>query len=180
MMQKDQHAMSSTFFAPRESLSNAMSALLATAAVLAAVMIEVPQARANDLIVKYDQSQLLRLPRPAAEIIVGNPTIADVSIQGGDMLVVTGKSFGITNIIALDHERKVIQDQRVMVQRDEVKIVNLIKAGKRESYNCSPQCNPTITVGDEKEFFTATAASSDRKIKLSEGNAEGGGATAGQ
>lgn len=180
MMQKDLLAMSPAFFAPRQYLSNSITALLATAAALAAVVIEVPLARANDLIVKYDQSQLLRLPRPAAEIIIGNPTIADVSIQGGNILVVTGKSFGITNIIALDSERNVIQDQRVMVQRDEVKIVNLIKAGKRESYNCSPQCNPTITVGDEKEFFSATATSSDRKIKLSEGNAEGGGAASSQ
>ena len=63
--------------------------------------IEIPAARANDLIVKYDQSQLLRLPRPAAAIIIGNPTIADVSVQGGNLLVVTGQSYGITNIIHL-------------------------------------------------------------------------------
>jgi hypothetical protein len=94
--------------------------------------------------------------------------------------VVTGKSFGITNIIALDGERNVIQDQRVMVQRDEVKVVNLLKGSKRETYNCSPQCNPTITVGDDPAFFTSTAANADRKIKLSEGNADGGGTGASQ
>jgi Flp pilus assembly secretin CpaC len=37
----------------------------------------------------------------AAEVIIGNPTIADVSVQGGNLLVVTGKSFGVTNIISL-------------------------------------------------------------------------------
>ena len=52
-------------------------------------------AAAEDLIVKYDQSQLWRLERPIAEIIIGNPTIADVTIQSNDLLVVTGKSFGI-------------------------------------------------------------------------------------
>jgi hypothetical protein len=30
-----------------------------------------PRLPADDLIVKYDQSQLLRLPRPASEIIIG-------------------------------------------------------------------------------------------------------------
>jgi hypothetical protein len=151
------------------------TALLTGAVVLAAVALAATHAAADDLIVKYDQSQLLRLSRPAAEIIIGNPTIADVSVQGGNLLVITGKSFGITNIIALDAERTVIQDQRVLVQRDERKVVNLQKGGKRESYNCSPQCNPSITVGDDTQYFDAVAKNSERKIKLSEGQAEAGG-----
>jgi len=60
---------------------------------------------ADDLIVKYVQSRLLRLPHPASEIIIGNPAIVDIAIQSGNLLVVSGKSFGITNIIALDAER---------------------------------------------------------------------------
>jgi Flp pilus assembly secretin CpaC len=80
-------------------------------------------ANAGDLVVRYDQSQLLRLPRPATEIIIGNPSIADISLQGGNLLVVTGKTFGITNVIALDADRNVIQDQRVVVERDEHRVV---------------------------------------------------------
>ena len=161
---------------PRRSLSSPISALLTASAAFAALAIEVPAARANDLIVKYDQSQLLRLPRPAAEIIIGNPTIADVSVQGGNLLVVTGKSFGITNIIALDADRNIIQDQRVLVQRDEVRVVNLQKGSKRESYNCSPQCNPSITIGDDPAYFASVSANTERKLKSSEGGSEGGGA----
>jgi hypothetical protein len=155
-------------------VSNAAAALLAAAAAIAAMAIDMSRAQADDLIVKYDQSQLLRLPRPVSEIIIGNPMIADVTIQSGNLLVVTGKSFGITNIIALDGDRNIIQDQRILVQRDEVKVVNLSKGGKRESYNCSPQCNPMITIGDDKEYFSATATSSERKIKMSEGSADSG------
>ena len=120
-------------------MTRTLAALLASATLLAAVSMAPMQARAADLIVKYDQSQLLRLPRPVAEIIIGNPTIADVTVQSGKLLVITGKSFGITNIIALDAERNVIRDQRVLVQRDEVKSVNLQKGTQRQSYNCSPQ-----------------------------------------
>jgi len=75
-----------------------------------------PAAATDDLIVRYDQSQLLRLPRAVSEIIVGNPSIADVTVQSGNMLVITGKTFGITNIIALDSDKNVIQDQRVVVE----------------------------------------------------------------
>lgn len=131
--------------------------------------------RAADLIVTYDQSQLLRLPKPAREIIIGNPTIADVVVQGDTLLIVTGKTFGITNFIALDAERNIIQQARVIVQRDEGKVVNLHKAGKRQSYNCTPQCNPMVTVGDEQAYFDAIAKTAQQKIKMSESPPNEGG-----
>jgi Pilus formation protein N terminal region len=168
--------MSALSLPSRRSLSNPLSAFLTATAAFGALLLDVPQARANDLIVRYDQSQLLRLPRPAAEIIIGNPTIADVAVQGGSLLVITGKSFGITNIIALDSERNVIQDQRIMVQRDEGRGINLHKGAKRESYNCSPQCNPSITIGDDTAYFDNVAKTTERKLKNSEGGADGGGA----
>ena len=158
----------------RPGRPSTLATLLAGATLLAAIMLEATVARASDLYVKYDQSQLLRMPRPVAEIIIGNPTIADVSVQAGTLLVVTGKSFGITNIIALDSERNVIQDQRVIVQRDELKIVNLQKGAKRESYNCSPQCNPTVTVGDDATYFEQVAKNAERKMKMSAGESDGG------
>jgi hypothetical protein len=156
---------------------HAATALLVTAT--ASILTIEPGAAADDLMVKYDQSQLWQLPRTPAEIIIGNPTIADIAIQGGGLLVITGKSFGITNVIALDAERRVIEERRVLVQRDEIKVVNLHKGGKRESYNCSPQCNPTITVGDDPQYFDVVAKTSERKIKMSEGQTDpngGGGA----
>jgi Flp pilus assembly secretin CpaC len=131
--------------------------------------------KAEDLIVKYDQSQLLRLPRPATEIIIGNSAIADVSVQSGNLLVITGKTFGITNIIALDADRNVIQDQRVLVKRDEGKVVNLQRGTDRQSYNCTPQCNPSITIGDEPKYFDAIRNASQNKMGLSEKAAESSG-----
>jgi Flp pilus assembly secretin CpaC len=145
-----------------------MVAMLASALVVAAA----GTGKAEDLIVKYDQSQLLRLPRPAAEIIIGNPAIADISVQSGNLLVITGKTFGITNIIALDADRNVIQDQRVLVKRDEAKVVNLTRGTQRQSYNCTPQCNPSITIGDEQKFFDAVAAAAQKKVNFSSGAAD--------
>ena len=99
--------------------------------------------------------------------------IADVAIQSSNLLVITGKSFGVTNIIVLDADRNIIQDQRVMVQREDAKIVYLQKAGKRESYSCAPFCNPTIMVGDDSAYFDTVAKNSERKIKMIEGQTDG-------
>jgi Flp pilus assembly secretin CpaC len=152
-------------FAQSRSLRGAAAVAMLAAVVAVAAG---PAKATDDLIVKYDQSQLLRLPRPAAEIIIGNPAIADISVQSGNLLVITGKTFGITNIIALDADRNVIQDQRVLVKRDEVKVVNLHRGAQRQSYNCTPQCNPSITVGDEQAYFDTIQKASQAKIGFSE------------
>jgi Flp pilus assembly secretin CpaC len=127
----------------------------------------------DEIVVKYDQSQLLRLPQPASEIIIGNPVIADVAVQSGGLLVVTGKSFGITNMIVLDAKRNVIMERRIMVKREDARVVNLLRGAQRQTYNCTPQCNPTVTIGDEQAYFDSTAKAAERKSGMSEKAADG-------
>lgn len=157
------------------ALSAGKVASIAALSLMAAFVFDVAQAQADDLIVRYDQSQLLRLPRPVSEIIVGNPAIADVTVQGGNLLVVTGKSFGLTNIIALDADKNIIQDQRVMVERDEHNVINLHKGTNRQTYSCTPNCSPMVTVGDDLEFLSKTVSANSTKAK----SAEPGGSDAG-
>ncbi len=159
-----------TFRTKSRGVARAAFALFAMTAGLAG------GASAADLIVSYDQSQLLRLPRPVASVIIGNPSIADVTVQGGNLLVVTGKTFGVTNIIALDAERNIIQDQRVVVQRDDVRTVNLTKGGLRQSYSCTPNCSPTLTIGDDTAYFDMIQKHAAAKTKFSE---SGGGSSNG-
>lgn len=150
-------------------------ALVTGAMLVLAALVLSGNAKAADLVVVYDQSQLLRLPRPASSIIIGNPSIADVEIQGGNLLVVTGKTFGVTNIIALDAERNIIQDQRIVVARDDVRTVNLSKGSERESYSCTPNCSPTLTIGDDKDYFSRISQHATTKTRFSSGAAAGGG-----
>lgn len=153
-----------------------IAALVASATVImsTAVVQSVP-ASAQDLIVKYDQSQLLRLPRRVSEIIIGNPSIADVTVQSGKLLVVTGKTFGITNIIALDQEKQIIIDKRVLVTRPTGRVVNLMKGGARQSYNCAPDCNPSLVIGDDTKYFDSIGKSAQAKVGMSQGGGGGGG-----
>lgn len=136
------------------NIAHAINCIAVSAlAVVGATAMTVSKASAADLIVYYDQSQLLRMPRPVAEVIIGNPSIADVTIQGTNTLVVTGKTFGLTNIIALDAERNIIQDQRIIVERDEQSVVNVHFAGVRRSFTCTATCSPTLTIGDDTAYF---------------------------
>lgn len=124
---------------------------------------------AEDLVVRYDQSQLLRLPRPVSEVIVGNSSIVEVTVQGGNLLVVTGKTFGATNIIALDADRNIIQDQRVQVERDRHNVVLLHRGSQLHSYSCVPNCAPMLAIGDDAKFFDQIQKQNKEKTKFSEG-----------
>jgi Flp pilus assembly secretin CpaC len=131
----------------------------------------------GDIIVTYDQSTLLPLPRPAGEIIIGNSVIADVSVQKGNLLVVTGKSFGITNMIVLDTKRELIFEKRLLVKREEARVVNLQRGTLRQTFNCTPQCNPTVTVGDDQAYFDAVVKAAEKKASMSEKAADAGSQT---
>jgi Flp pilus assembly secretin CpaC len=170
------------------SSGKASTALLASTLVIAGLAIAASSAQANDLkrpedlVVRFDQSQLIKLPRQISEVIVGNPSIADISVHSGNTLIVTGKGFGLTNLIVLDSERNVITEQRVMVQRDEYKTVNLTRGISRQTFNCAPKCDPTVTVGDDTAYFSATRSAMDQKSSQAEksGTEAGGGAAGAQ
>jgi Flp pilus assembly secretin CpaC len=109
-------------------------------------------------------------------VIIGNASIADVTVQAGNLLIVTGKTFGVTNIIALDAQKNIIQDQRVVVQRDDERTVNLTKGAARQSYSCTPNCETQIVVGDDPAFNESVTKQAATKTKFSEASSSPTGA----
>src|SRR5688572_17905805 len=72
-----------------------------------------PVYQTGDTIKVYlDQARLLKLPDGTATLVVGNPLIADVAVQSGGTLVVTGKGYGNTNLIALDRSGALIMEHQ--------------------------------------------------------------------
>ena len=58
--------------------------------------------RADTVTVPVDRARVMKLPERVATIIIGNPLIADAALQSGGVLVITGKGYGTTNMLALD------------------------------------------------------------------------------
>ena len=73
-------------------------------------------AQAADINVILDQARLVKLPDRVATIVIGNPVIADATVQSGGWMVITGKGYGTTNIIALDRSGAVLMEKTVEVQ----------------------------------------------------------------
>src|SRR5690554_1197179 len=60
--------------------------------------------------VNANMARVLRINAPAATVIIGNPAVANVTIQDPQTLILTGKSFGRTNMIILDANGDPIAD----------------------------------------------------------------------
>jgi hypothetical protein len=109
----------------------------------------------DKIAVFVDQAKLLKLPAKVATIIVGNPLIADVTLQSGGIVVVTGKGYGATNFIAMDRSGDVLVDRQIQVEGPSERLVTVYRGIERESYSCAPICQRRITLGDGENYFKA-------------------------
>ncbi len=123
--------------------------------------------------VKVDQAKLLPLKRQSSDVIVGNPSIADISVQSKNLLVITGKSYGSTNVIALDSQRNVIVEAVINVTSDDRQTIALFKGSMKESYNCSARCVPVLSIGDATEYFKNNQTATSNKFGLVAGAGDG-------
>ena len=131
----------------RSARARCRRALALAFAVTGAAMTARPGDAADMLTVVLDQAQVIKLPAGVGTIVVGNPLIADVSLQPGGALVVTGKGYGTTNIIALDRAGATVVTTNVQVVGPR-NIVVVYRGIDRESYSCLPRCERRITLGD--------------------------------
>jgi len=143
------------------------------AAVLASALAMPRGGAAETVTIVLDQAQLMKLPDKVGTIIIGNPLIADVSLQAGGTMVVTGKGYGATNIIALDRTGATLMMTTIQVvgARDAVVVYRGVD---RESYSCTPTCERRITLGDAPTFFDATLAQAGTRSGQASGAAAGG------
>ena len=132
--------------------SVALGLLLWPAMALAAPVPPIP----DSIAVSVDQAKLVKLPGKVATIVVGNPLIADVTLQPGGIIVVTGKGYGATNFIALDRAGEVLVDRVIQVEGPSEQLVTVYRGVERESYSCMPICQRRVTLGDGGEYFKAT------------------------
>ena len=106
--------------------------------------------------VNVDQAKLVKLPERVSTIVVGNPLIADVTMQPGGMVVVTGKGYGATNFIAMNRAGEVLVDRVIQVQGPTDRVITVYRGVDRESYSCSPICQRRVTLGDGEAYFKST------------------------
>jgi Flp pilus assembly secretin CpaC len=111
------------------------SLILAAALTLAAA-----PALAQSIAVPIDQSRRIALPGAAADIAVGNPGVADVTVVDERNLLVTGKGYGVTNVLALDRAGRTLFDRMVVVSAAQEGVVSVYRGAALQQYACDTTC----------------------------------------
>ncbi|NNC35940.1 MAG: hypothetical protein EX271_01940 [Acidimicrobiales bacterium] len=130
--------------------------LVKTALATVAALLMGTSANAADHVVEINKTSVLRLSRPASAVVIGNPKIADISVHSSDTLLLSGRGFGTTNILAFDEFGQTIMDSEIQVnapQSASAVRVNNVGEGYR-TFSCNPHCLPAPILGDTRKFIS--------------------------
>lgn len=111
----------------------------AAAIAVGAALLAFP-AQAEAIQVLMNQAKIVKLARPADTIVIGNPEIADASVQDASTIVLTGKGFGVTNLVILDRDGTPIVDEQIVVSRNFANSVRIYRRSDVQTLSCSPFC----------------------------------------
>ncbi|MFC3071727.1 pilus assembly protein N-terminal domain-containing protein [Shinella pollutisoli] len=95
--------------------------------------------------VYMDHARVLRLDRPVSKVIIGNAEVADATVADAQTIVLTGRSFGTTNLVLLDADGNAIVDERILVSIDEGNTVRVFRQTDRSVLSCTPNCEEHAT-----------------------------------
>ena len=139
-------------------------------------------ALAGGVSVGIDTSTPVHLSRGASSVFIGNPAIADVYIQSDKLVFLSGRSFGTTNLIALDAQGNTIMNVPITVVAARGETVTLQRGpAGRISYACSGQCEPTPMPGDDpayaKSLLDISSTRSGAADQVATSSSQSGGGT---
>ncbi|MGV8929867.1 MAG: pilus assembly protein N-terminal domain-containing protein [Brevundimonas sp.] len=128
---------------PSHFMPTCLAAVMAGAVVLA-----IPgsgTAQSARLNVEIDQATRVQLRGPAGSVIVGNPLIADVTVVDSNTLYITGKGYGVTEIVAVDSiGRTVFQSEVVVSEGSGSGRVRIWRGGQATEMACGSSCSPSL------------------------------------
>lgn len=154
-------------FAAKTTLGTPLLAFVAGGLAL----LSAASASAADVTVGIDETRAVTLDRPVSTLSVGNPAIAGVNVQDGKTLFLLGRSFGRTNILAIDGNGQTIADMTVFVTGAGKDAVTVFRGPEQFTYNCSPNCERALMPGDSKTPFDDLSGQISTKTSMSEGAA---------
>ena len=107
-----------------------------------------PSAKAQSadgaLTIQIDRSQRVSLRGSADSVIVGNPLIADVTVVDANTLYITGKGYGVTEIVAVDAIGRTLFQNQVIVTGGQTGSVRVWRGATATEMACASSCSPSV------------------------------------
>jgi hypothetical protein len=119
-------------------------------ALAALVSVFATTASAATYSVHIDQSARIALPGPAKDVLVGNPSVADVTLLSPTSMAILGKSYGVTNLVVIDKAGRTILERQIVVSAPDDNRVSFFRGPNVWNYACSPRCERTPMPGENE------------------------------
>ncbi len=114
---------------------------LGTAITLLSSSTLVNMAHSSELLrVFMNHARILKFEQPVSSVIVGNSEVADITVSDPTTVVLTGKSYGSTNLVILNDQGEAVVDKRIVVSVDEENSVRIFRQIDRTVLSCAPIC----------------------------------------
>lgn len=121
------------------------TALLVTFAALALAGAAAAQS-AGPMNIGIDRSQRISLRGSVSSVIVNNPQIADVTVVDANTLVIQGKGYGQTEILAVDAIGRTLFQNQIIVSGGQAGSLRVWRGGKATEMACGATCSPSLRV----------------------------------
>ena len=142
----------------------AMRAHLLKCIAAAALAVLPANAIAGEIWLTIDQVRSYEMDDPVGSIVVGNPAIADVTVQANDKILLYGKTPGLTNIYFFDQKGDRLDNLNVRVQSPSGNMLVLNRGVDRATYTCTDKCEVTVAVGDSDSIFGQVTPQAGAKV----------------
>ena len=113
------------------------------AAVAATLLASGAVAQSAPLSVELDHTARLQLRAAAGSVIVGNPAVADVTVVDERTLYVSGRGYGVTEVVVLDGLGRTLYQNNVVVTRPQSGGVRVWRGAQPTDMACAASCAPS-------------------------------------
>ncbi len=149
-------------------------------------------AMADGLNLNWREARVVKLAKPATSIVVGDPTVADVTLDTPDTMIIFGKTPGSTNLLVLSNSQELLLDWPIVVSPVSARHVTVLNAAGGDAptevlYACGTErCSRVLSPTDVQFRSSAssstssdtdaskTASSTERTRSSSDGGQSGG------
>lgn len=133
--------------------------------ILAIVLVvsTVSGAKASEMWLTIDFATYYSSDRTIGSIVVGNPSVADVTVRSHREIVLFGKSPGATNMTLFDTKGRPIETLSLRVKNPQNGRITLQAGVNRYTFSCTTLCEQTNTIGDGSNESRAALASVDQQ-----------------
>ena len=115
------------------------------------------QVRAEGVSVQLNHAERLSIHGAAANVVVGNSAVADVSVLNSHTLYVVGRNYGSTAVLVTDALGRAIYSGDVTVGKP-ASGVAIYRGVTRADYACAPGCSEAVRAGVQGSTGAVVAA----------------------